>query len=137
MINALLFLVNMTILFFFLVVVYANTYHVRRISSWVDLHNLLPTFHGPWLFIGDTNSALGVHEKIGGIKPITTACDDFLLWSNANDSTHLQTEGAKYTWNNQRSDSAFIAQRLDRAISNTDWLTYWNICWLRCRDTPY
>jgi len=94
---------------------------------WTNLKNLLAIFHGPWLFIGDFNSILGAHEKIGRRKPITIACDDFLLWSNANDSTHLQTKGDKYTWNNQRSDSAFIVQRLDIEINNTDWLTYYNI----------
>jgi len=40
----------------FLVVVYANTYHVRRRSLCADLKNLLATYRGPWFFIGGFNS---------------------------------------------------------------------------------
>lgn len=82
---------------------------------------------GPWLFFGDFNSILGAHEKIGGRIPLQIACNEFLQWTSLRSLIHLDTSGAKYTWVNKREGGAFIAQRLDRAISNEKWIDHWAI----------
>jgi endonuclease/exonuclease/phosphatase family metal-dependent hydrolase len=84
-------------------------------------------FQGPWLILGDFNAVLGSYEKLGGIIPHSLACSEFLHWTNVNDLIHLNTQGLQYTWTNRREGKAYIAQRLDRAICNEQWLTHWSI----------
>jgi hypothetical protein len=60
--------------------------------------------------------------------PPKISCEDFLLWTNANQLSHLHTIGAHFTWTNGRAGNGYVALRLDRAISNHAWLSLraWN-----------
>jgi len=107
--------------------VYASTLYTTRRTLWLDLSALLHDNHGPWLFVGDFNSILGAHERLEGRPPLQISCAEFRDWSNKNVLLHLETNGAKYTWTNKREGRAFMAQILDRAICNEQWLDHWNI----------
>jgi hypothetical protein len=80
---------------------------------------------GPWLFIGDFNVVLGAHEKRGKRLPPKISCEDFLLWTNANHLTHINTIEVHYTWANDREGYEYVALRLDRVIWNQAWLLHW------------
>lgn len=54
------------------------------------------------MFIGDFNSILGAHEKLGGRLPLPLACIEFSRWTSLHSLIHLDTSGAKYTWVNKR-----------------------------------
>jgi len=122
---ALSFIVEDT--FIFIAIIYAYTFYIKRRALWLELSTLIQNHPGPWMFIGDFNSILGAHEKVGGRIPLHIACSEFSSWSNMHSLTHLETSGAKFTWINKREGGAFIAQRLDRAIYNGDWIDYWSI----------
>ena len=111
----------------FTAVVYASTIYTNRIELWSVLSKLLTDFPGPWLFVGVFNTILGAHERVGGRPPLNIACSEFRDWSNMNALIHLATNGAQYTWTNRREGDAFMAQRLDRAIGNANWIDFWNI----------
>lgn len=112
---------------FYITVVYASTFYIKRRELWCDLSRLLSENPGPWLFVGDFNSILGAHEKRGGRIPLQIACSEFFSWTNNFSLIHLDTNGAKFTWSNNREGGAFIAQRLDRAICNDIWIEHWKI----------
>lgn len=69
---------------------------------------------------------LGSHEKGGGGLPHKGSCDDFNNWTNSRNYTHIPSRGAEFTWSNYREASRFTEMRLDRAIINSDWLSYWS-----------
>jgi hypothetical protein len=106
--------------------IYANTSYLRRRQLWADLTRLQSQFIAPWLFLGDFNAVLGAHEKRGSRLPPKISCDDFLLWTGANQLSHLHTIGVHHTWANGRSGNDFVALLLDRAICNHAWLLHWN-----------
>lgn len=98
----------------FVVVIYVATIYTNMKYLWEALSDLLHIHIGPWLLIGDFNTILGAHEKLGGRLPHKTSCFDFLNWTNAHSLIHLETKGVTYTGTNKREGAAFIAQRLDR-----------------------
>jgi hypothetical protein len=125
----------------YIAVIYASTLYLNRRKLWLDLTKLLSDNQGPWLFIGDFNSILGAHEKLGGKLTLHIACSDFSGWTNLNSLIHLNTSGVKYTWTNKRDGGAFIAQRLDRAICNENWFDQWAVTTcntlLRCHSDHF
>jgi len=111
----------------FIAVIYASTFYIIRRGLWSDLSSLLHDHLGPWMFVGDFNSIIGEQEKLGGRIPLHITCNEFLNWTNKHSLVHLDTNGARFTWSNNREGGAFIAQRLDRAICNDRWIDYWNV----------
>jgi len=110
----------------YIAAIYASTFYINRRTLWSDLSTLIHAQPGPWMFIGDFNSIMGAHEKIGGRLPLHIACIDFSSWTSLHSLIHLDTSGAKYTWINKREGGAFITQRLDRTICNESWIDYWS-----------
>ncbi|PNX83153.1 endonuclease/exonuclease/phosphatase family protein, partial [Trifolium pratense] len=104
--------------------VYASTSYLTRRKLWADLTRLQADFIRPWVFVGDFNAVLGAHEKWGKRLPPKISCDDFLLWTNANQLSHLNTIGVQFTWSNGRADNDYVALRLDRAICNSLFALY-------------
>jgi hypothetical protein len=82
--------------------IYANNSYLARRHLWADLTRLHSQFIGPWLFLGDFNAVLGAHEKRGKRLPPKNSCDDFLLWTSANQLSHLNTIGVHFTWAKDR-----------------------------------
>lgn len=48
---------------FYITVVYASTFYIKRRELWCDLSRLLSENPGPWLFVGDFNSILGAQDR--------------------------------------------------------------------------
>jgi hypothetical protein len=82
--------------------IYANNSYLARRRLWADLTRLHYQFIGLWLFLGDFNAVLGAHEKRGKRMPPKNSCDDFLLWTSANQLSHLNTIGVHFTWAKDR-----------------------------------
>ena len=78
----------------YIAAIYASNYYLKRRQLWADLTHHQGCFQGSWLFIGDFNAVLGVHEKRGRRPPPTLSGEDFLNWSNANILNHLPTTGS-------------------------------------------
>lgn len=90
--------------------------------------NLLQQNHPyPWCFVGDFNVVLGAHEYRGKGFPLQAASDEFRLWSESFALTHLLTRGAFYTWSIGRRGKNFTEKRLDRAVCNDGWLSFWTV----------
>lgn len=107
--------------------IYASTSYSTRRQLWNELTSLHHTYQGPWCFIGDYNTILGAHEQRGTHLPLRISCDEFRNWTDSGNLTHLMTRGAQFTWSNGRRGAAYTAKRLDRAISNNDWLDFWSV----------
>ncbi|CAJ2651176.1 unnamed protein product [Trifolium pratense] len=99
--------------------------HIQQAWATRDGHATLEE-DGPWMFLGDFNAVLGAHEKRGRRLPPKASCADFLLWTNANSLTHLNTIGAQLTWTNGRLGLEHVALRLDRSIVNMQWIDSWH-----------
>jgi len=106
-------------LFFFL---YLNKILCLTNCVCLDLENLHTQHPIPWCFIGDFNYILGAHEHRGNTTPARPPMNDFVLWTNQNNFTHLPTRGAQFTWSNGRKGRRHTERRLDRAICNNLWL---------------
>ena len=108
----------------FLSAVYASTAVYTRRQLWNDL--LLLNIQGPWCCIGDFNTVLGAHEKLGGRPPPQPSCVDFLSFTNDGDLLHFPNSGSFFTWTNSRRGRHRIQLRLDRALCNSTWTNFWN-----------
>jgi len=95
----------------FIAIIYASTFYINRRALWLELSMLIENHLGPWMFIGDFNSILGAHEKLGGRIPLNIACSEFSSWSNMHSLTHLDTCGTKYTWINKREGGCFYCPK--------------------------
>ena len=102
--------------------IYASTSYLTPCQLWDDLTLIHGRYHNPWLFSGDFNDVLGVHEKWDRRPPPSTLCMDFLNLSNANLLTHLPPLGSFLIWSNGRHQVENVSLQLDRAIYNVDWL---------------
>jgi hypothetical protein len=75
--------------------------------------------------VGDFNAVLGAHEKRGTRLPPKISCEDFHLWTNANQLSHLNTICVHFTWTNGCAGNGYVALCLDHAICNHAWLSHW------------
>uniref|UniRef100_A0A2N9J1A1 Reverse transcriptase domain-containing protein n=1 Tax=Fagus sylvatica TaxID=28930 RepID=A0A2N9J1A1_FAGSY len=80
-----------------LIAVHGPPYLALRKKFWSLMENIIGSFSGLWLMIGDLNSISGNSEKKGGFS------------------------GSKFTWSNRRVGLANIRERLDRGLCNADW----------------
>jgi exonuclease III len=102
--------------------IYASTNHMKRRELWQKLSWIQSTVLLPWVFIGDFNTILGVHEHSGSHVPAHSPMDEFLHWSDSNNLVHLPTRGMCYTWSNGRRGNNHTEKRLDRSICTLDFI---------------
>lgn len=102
--------------------VYASTSYLKRRELWTNLSSLKHFSDKPWVFIEDYNTILGAHEHRGSSNPFRTPIEDFQNWTDSNDSVHLPTRGAEFTWYNGRRGVQLIERRLDRVICDQNWI---------------
>ena len=76
---------------------------------------------GKWLLIGDFNQVENNNQKLGGSLVIRGATQ-FLDWKLINHLLDIPYHGVNYTWTNNRSNSAAIYERLDKAFCNSEWM---------------
>lgn len=83
----------------------------ETVISWKDL----------WLLMGDFNEIMHYGEKFGGKHYINYR---FFLeyFTHAVGSIDLGYMGKRFTWENRQEGVAYIKERLDKFLSNEDWL---------------
>lgn len=74
----------------------------------------------------------------GSSLPSRISCEEFRVWSDSCNFTHLITRGAELTWYNSKKSRAHTEKRLDRIICNDDWLDFWisSSCCTLTRNQP-
>ncbi|XP_074277674.1 uncharacterized protein LOC141601305 [Silene latifolia] len=92
-----------------------------RESLWDELRQLTPTVT-EWIIMGDFNIVRDMEERLGPNPPSLAeilAFNKCLLDCNLDD---LQGYGSDYTWTNKREGEAKIWSKLDRVLTNPNWL---------------
>ena len=100
---------------------YSPPYKSKRMKSWVNLHALLVSIQGPWVYCGDFNVVINDSQKDGGTAGSSSTpsfLKELLFYLAAVD---LGFVGNKFTWTNRRWGRHAIRERLDRGIANIDW----------------
>lgn len=73
----------------------------------------------PWFIGGDFNDVLNGEEKIGGLL---VDYDDFRTCIESCDLSQIHFKGSPFTWWNGRAGYDCIFERLDRILSNSEFL---------------
>ncbi|RXH67815.1 hypothetical protein DVH24_027962 [Malus domestica] len=92
--------------------VYAATTVVEHRSLWLSLAHDCSIFARPHLILGDFNAVLGAHEKIGGILPRCSSCEEFQAMVDTRGLLPIDTKGSPFTWTNGHGISSHIEMLL-------------------------
>ncbi|KAL3638072.1 hypothetical protein CASFOL_018085 [Castilleja foliolosa] len=103
--------------------IYAPCYYLKKDNFWKDINNLALTITHPWIMAGDFNDIIDHKEKKGGLPYSSSSGHNLANELNNLGLIDLGFNGYPFTWDNKRNGVANIQQRLDRAVSNMDWLT--------------
>ncbi|XP_074297720.1 uncharacterized protein LOC141628480 [Silene latifolia] len=93
----------------------------ERIPLWDSLRNMRQVVNGPWLVMGDFNNVLAMCERVGSevsnyeLRGFQDCVEDCGI-------VDLPAHGAFFTWNNKHEPGAMVFSRIDRAMSNDEWL---------------
>ncbi|GLT69224.1 hypothetical protein SLA2020_413920 [Shorea laevis] len=93
-----------------------------RSSFWSLLESTGNRFQGPWILIGDFNAILSSAEKKGGRNFGSPSHNSFVDFVHSNGLVDLGYVGNPFTWNNNRQGTHNIKERLDRGLSNHNWI---------------
>ncbi|KAF7815199.1 reverse transcriptase [Senna tora] len=107
---------------FFASFIYASPNRDRRKILWSNLMNLSEVVSIPWMICGDFNDILSPDEKWGGNAASASRIRDFKTCIDYCGLSDLGFMGHKFTWYNKRPDGHTVFERLDRFLSNTQWL---------------
>ncbi|XP_057779989.1 uncharacterized protein LOC130998591 [Salvia miltiorrhiza] len=122
-----------------LVPVYQNSRGGRRSNIWVfaDISiastvvlsttqsSVGPFVTGNFLIIGDFNSILGAHERLGRRIPATTPCLEFREFIDDHSLVQPETTGSFFTWTDRRCFPFSIESVLDRDLLYQDFYDLW------------
>ncbi len=105
-----------------LILVYGPPYLAKRRKFWELMENLIFSFSGFWLLIGDLNSTMHNSEKSGGNQKGDCSSNSFRSFVNNVGAVDLDFSGPCFTWSNRKVGWANVRCRLDRGLYNPDWL---------------
>ncbi|PWA52122.1 hypothetical protein CTI12_AA457560 [Artemisia annua] len=94
----------------------------EKYRTWALLRSLKTNQRRPWVCFGDFNEALYAFEKAGRRGCNNSQMKDFLEACNFCDLNDMSASGVKFTWNNGRRGTANVKKRLNRFLTNADWL---------------
>lgn len=98
-------------------VVYANPYYMRRNQLWDDLVRLADSTNDSWVVLGDFNATLTDNERKGGASdPANRGRQSFRNMIHECELIDAGFQRSPYTW---RRGTLF--QRLDRMLINMQW----------------
>lgn len=85
---------------------------------WADITSFSKLFDNPWIILGDFNTVLASHEKVGGknVHPRATA-NVIESFQEAN-LCDLKLKGCRFTWSNRSGGVRGITSKLDRVLVN-------------------
>lgn len=92
---------------------------------WELVKNLATNDDCPWICLGDFNEILNNDEKEGGIRHTWSHPRYLRNFMDYNGLIDVGFSGQKFTWENRRTGTELIRERLDRAIVNSHWLSFW------------
>ncbi|XP_074313799.1 uncharacterized protein LOC141648993 [Silene latifolia] len=101
-------------------VIYGFNKVQERVPLWDSLRNMRQVVNGPWLVMGDFNNVLAMCERVGSevsnyeLRGFQDCVEDCGI--------NLPAHGAFFTWSNKHEPGAMVFSRIDRAMSNNEWL---------------
>lgn len=102
--------------------------HEKR-HTWGLIEILGEEQYDNWLCVGDFNQVLHANDKTGGREVDFGLMSDFQSALDRCGLVELPYEGNKFTWDNGRTGSGFIQERLDLGFANDGMLKlYPDIC---------
>ncbi|CAL1406506.1 unnamed protein product [Linum trigynum] len=102
----------------FLSAVYGRPNSAGRQDLWAQIRSLRTSTRGPWLLAGDFHSILSPQDRKGGAQFQVARTRAFRSCVDDSGLIDVGFSGPRYTW--KRGN---LFQRLDRALSNKQWLT--------------
>ncbi|XP_074264095.1 uncharacterized protein LOC141586691 [Silene latifolia] len=93
----------------------------ERMPLWNSLSTMNALVNGPWVVMGDFNNVLALNERLGyevtnyEIKDFQNCVADCGL-------VDVPAHGAYFTWNNKHDPGDMVFIRIDRVMSNDEWL---------------
>ena len=110
---------------FHLVVVYAAPTTSRRSGLWDQLAGVIEGIVEPVFVGGDFNTIVRLDERTGGNGRLSQDSLAFGEWINGLSLIDMGFKGGRFTWRRGRTQSTFIAKRLDRVLCNAQARLKW------------
>ncbi|KAL3617220.1 hypothetical protein CASFOL_038967 [Castilleja foliolosa] len=106
-----------------LTTIYAPCNPSKKSAFWdlIDAFNI--SDNSSWLMVGDFNDITSQSEKKGGLPYASSSKHSLYDNLDSLGLIDLGFAGNPFTWSNQRTGSANIQQRLDRAVANCNWIS--------------
>ncbi|XP_057418143.1 uncharacterized protein LOC130712323 [Lotus japonicus] len=99
----------------------------RKKATWDMIRRFTPPSSIPFMCFGDFNDILSPADKLGGDPPdierlqeVSQACVDCALHE-------VDFSGYRFTWSNKRKRPGTIEERLDYALVNAAWGSFWPV----------
>ena len=99
-----------------LIVVYVAPSVSRRSGLWDQLRDVIREAIGPIIIGGDFNSIVRLDERTGGNGQLSPDSLAFGDWINTSSLIDMGFRGNKFTWKRGKTESNFVAKRLDRVL---------------------
>ncbi|XP_021979830.1 uncharacterized protein LOC110875946 [Helianthus annuus] len=103
--------------------VYAENKYQDRRALWDDLckHKCFIQDR-PWVVLGDFNLALSMDDSLVGPSSIPPGMREFYDCVQHNQLSDVKSHGLRYTWNQKPKNGIGVLKKIDRVISNTQFL---------------
>ena len=101
--------------------IYDHPEEQRKTETWRLMRQLHARASLPWICLGNFNEILASDKKNGGVRRPMAPILEFrhtLLHCNLVD---LGFNGYRFTWRNGRDEEVLVEERLDRAVTTTEW----------------
>lgn len=79
-----------------------------------------------WLYIGDFNKILYLHEKNGGNDRDLKVVSEFKKVIQDCNLIDMGSQGHPYTWSNRRFGPYFIEEKLEKFLYSKDWTDHFS-----------
>ncbi|XP_022545617.1 uncharacterized protein LOC106417265 [Brassica napus] len=99
-----------------LIVVYAAPTPIHRRGLWAELGEVIHNAVGPVFIGGDFNTIVRLDERSGGNGRLSEDSLAFGDWINDLSLIDMGFSGNQFTWKRGKTESTFVAKRLDRIL---------------------
>ena len=98
------------------IAVYAAPTPSRRSGLWAALKEVINNVVGPVFIGGDFNTIVRLDERSGGNGRLSEDSLTFGDWINEMSLIDMGFSGSQFTWKRGKTESTFVAKRLDRVL---------------------
>ncbi|VFQ75853.1 unnamed protein product [Cuscuta campestris] len=106
---------------FYITFVYGHNDLNKRIAMWIRRYST--AMRGAWCVLGDFNVVLHIDDRIGGSRVTREETKDFEECLRDCGLEEVPYTGSYYTWSNKQGLGDRIYSKLDRVVSNVEWVT--------------